>query len=134
MRELFKNGRNRRSCEVLGVRKDVYGLMSHAKCLVVPSPLEGFGFITAEAMLNYCPVIGYDNCGTKEQFDNGLKWMGEEIAFRYHSKEELVACMQKAVNGNNDLMVNRAHGVLANYTVESNTTAIENFYNRILGS
>lgn len=118
----------------LGVRKDVYDLMSHARCLVVPSPMEGFGFITAEAMLNYCPVIGFDNYGTKEQFDNGVDWTGGEIAYRYHNKEELVSNMLKAVAENNDAMINRAHCAASNYTIEKNIVKIEDFYNKILNS
>ena len=118
----------------LGVRKDVYDLMLHAKCLVVPSPMEGFGFITAEAMLNYCPVIGFDNYGTKEQFDNGVDWTGGEIAYRYHNKEELVSNMLKAVDENNDAMINRAHYAVSNYTIENNVVKLEDFYNKILSS
>lgn len=41
--------------------------------LIVPSPFEAFGLITAEAMFNKCLVIGRDTAGTKEQFDNGQK-------------------------------------------------------------
>ena len=118
--------------EFLGVRSDVYELMSHARFLVVPSLMEGFGFITAEAMLNYCPVIGKDCYGTKEQFDNGLIWTGDEIAFRYQNKNDLVNCMHKVINDNTDEIVLRAHNVLSNYTIENNVMQIECLYNKIM--
>ena len=118
--------------EFLGVRNDVYDLMSHARFLVVPSPMEGFGFITAEAMLNYCPVIGKNCYGTKEQFDNGLIWTGGEIAYRYQNKNDLVNCMLKVINENTDDIVHRAHKVLANYTIENNVMQIECLYNKII--
>ena len=118
--------------EFLGIRNDIYILMSRAKFLVVPSPMEGFGFITAEAMLNYCPVIGKDCYGTKEQFDNGLIWTGGEIAYRYQNMNELVNCMHKAINENTDEMVFRAHKVLTNYTIEHNVMQIECFYNKLI--
>lgn len=51
----------------------IYDLMNHAMALIVPSPFEAFGLITAEAMFNKCLVIGRDTAGTKEQFDNGQK-------------------------------------------------------------
>lgn len=117
----------------LGIRKDVYNLMSHAQCQVVASPMEAFGFITSEAMLNYCPVIGKNCYGTKEQFDNGVHWTGGEIAYRYKDVSDLVNCMLKVVNGDNEAMVQRAHDVLINYTIENNVAQIFNFYKKILG-
>ena len=61
------------SCVIfLGEISNVYEWMAKAKALVVPSRFEGFGFITAEAMLNSCFVVGRDTAGTKEQFDKCL--------------------------------------------------------------
>ena len=54
------------SVELLGPRNDIDCLMQNAAALVVPSYFEGFGRITAEAMLNYCPVIGRATAGTAE--------------------------------------------------------------------
>lgn len=39
--------------------------MNRATALIVPSPFEAFGLITAEAMFNKCLVIGKDTAGTK---------------------------------------------------------------------
>ena len=94
--------------------------------------MEGFGFITAEAMLNYCLVIGKDYYGTKEQFDNGIQWTGGEIAYRYKTQQELVDNMVKAVSDDNGDIIQRAHSVLSNYTIEKNVMQIEHFYKKIL--
>lgn len=71
----------------------IYKLMYEAAIFVVPSRREGFGFITAEAMFNGTIVIGKNTGGTKEQFDNGEKLMGENIAFRYNKEDELLRCL-----------------------------------------
>lgn len=119
--------------EFLGYRKDVYDLMQRAKVFVVPSRFEGFGFITVEAMLNGCIVIGNNTAGTKEQFDNGLKETKKEIAFRYNTKEELEDLLLKALTENTQEMQQCAHDVVCNnYTIERNATEIEEFYNDVL--
>lgn len=79
----------------LGLRNDIFELMSHAALLVVPSRNEGFGFITAEAMFNGTLVIGRNTGGTKEQFDNGLQLMGREIGVRYESLSELICKLKE---------------------------------------
>lgn len=77
----------------LGVRDDVYQLMREAAALVVPSRFEGFGFTTAEAMLNRCIVIGRDTGGTREQMDNGLRRSGREIGLRFTTTKGLAEQM-----------------------------------------
>lgn len=79
--------------EFLGIRNDIDRLMQESYALIMASHFEGFGRVTAEAMFNECLVIGRDNAGTKEQFDNGLELTGKEIALRYNTQEELVQRM-----------------------------------------
>ena len=67
----------------------IYDLMNRATALIVPSPFEAFGLITAEAMFNKCLVIGKDTAGTKEQFDNGQKKYNKEIALRFTNEQQL---------------------------------------------
>lgn len=55
--------------EFLGFQKDVKKLLAHAKCLIVASPNEGFGRMTAEACFMGTLVIGYNTAGTKEILD-----------------------------------------------------------------
>lgn len=87
-RQLSENGCD--GVNFLGHRKDVAKLMSEASALIVPSVSEAFGRITAEAMLNYCVVIGKNVAGTKEQFDNGLLLHNKEIGIRYENECDLV--------------------------------------------
>lgn len=117
----------------LGVRKDVYELMSKAKMLVVPSKFEGFGFITVEAMLNGCIVIGRDTAGTKEQFDRGVECTGAEIALRYRTKDELLTAMEYVMNNNLKDMQNRAQEVVVKYySIQTHVANVLAFYNDIL--
>lgn len=121
------------SVEFMGERSDVYSLMAHATMLVVPSRFEGFGFITAEAMLNYCPVIGRDTGGTKEQLDRGITLSDAEIGLRFHTDDEMLDAMRYAAEHNMEGMCLRAHRVVAeHYTVEHHVDQLEEYYNFVL--
>lgn len=80
---------------LMGETKEIYSVMRKAKAIIVPSKYEGFGRITAEAMINNCLVIGRDTGGTKEQFDNGLELFGSEIALRFNSDDEIADCLRQ---------------------------------------
>lgn len=123
-------------CDViafLGERNDVYNLMSESIAIIVASRSEGFGFITVEAMANRCLVIGKNTGGTKEQFDNGLKWSGHEIALRYETIEQLVSCIKIATQENLENLLIRAFDVVKdNYTVDIHAKNVEKYYLKIL--
>lgn len=119
----------------LGRSEDVYTLMASARALIVPSLSEAFGRITAEAMFCHCPVVGYNNAGTKEQFDNGLLLTNNEIGYRYNSEEELINILSLLTDSdfNTDDIVNRAYNTAIKlYSIESNVENIYNFYREIL--
>jgi|LSQX01.2.fsa_nt_gb glycosyltransferase involved in cell wall biosynthesis len=120
----------------LGYRKDIYKLMSKATALIVPSRFEGFGFITAEAMYNGCLVIGKNNAGTKEQFDNGLNLSGEEIGIRYNTTEELISIMQnlcgKGIEAYHKTIELAQKTVIELYSTQKNANEIYNYYKKIL--
>jgi len=73
----------------LGGRDDINILMSKALATIVPSFFEGFGRVMPEAMSVGCLVIGRDTGGTKEQFDNGVEFTGQEIGLRFKTVDEL---------------------------------------------
>lgn len=110
--------------------------MKNAEALIVPSLSEGFGLITAEAMFNKCLVIGNNNTGTKEQFDNGVKITGQEIGLRFNNSEELSDTMfSVSSNGRNyynHLIENAYQTVNQLYTVSNNGMAIYNYYRSII--
>lgn len=121
------------SVHFLGERNDIYHLMSKALMLVVPSRFEGFGFITAEAMLNGCPVIGRNTAGTKEQFDKGLEYTGKEVGLRFNNQEELIQCMKQILKEDSSEMCEKAkETVIHFYTIEENIRNIEEYYKKIL--
>lgn len=117
----------------LGQRMDIYDLMSKALMLVVPSRFEGFGFITAEAMVNKCVVVGRNTAGTKEQFDNGFKYTGKEIAYRFESNDQLCENMVKVMENDNRDMIEAAYNSVVHfYNVEDNICKLETYYKKIL--
>lgn len=121
------------SIKFLGARDDIAELMSRALALIVPSPNEGFGLITAEAMYNYCLVVGRNNAGTKEQFDNGLELFGEEIGLRYNTLEQLIEHLKFAKNADHSKMINLAYkAVKILYSDDINSNNVYDLYNKLL--
>lgn len=122
------------SCvDFLGQRTDIYKLMSKAQALIVASKFEGFGFISVEAMFNYCYVIGRNTGGIKEQFDKGLEAFGSEIGFRFEDVKGLVHAMTLVVNEYSEEMLNNAKNIVDNnYTSKVCAENILNFYDKIL--
>ena len=92
MSKINSNGLSER-IKLIGAVDDPYSYMRKAKAIIVPSVCEGFGRITAEAMINYCLVIGKNTGGTKEQLDNGLEIFSHEIGIRYSSQSDLVTAL-----------------------------------------
>jgi len=128
----LKDNSNYSRIKFLGPRSDIYDLMSRAKALLVSSVLEGFGFITVEAMLNKTIVIGRNTGGTKEQFDNGILITGHEIALRFDTVSEMAQHMSDVCkNGQKPYkkMIESAQQVvLQKYNAENNADQIENVY------
>lgn len=120
----------------LGFCTDVYSLMSEAMALIVPSRFEGFGFITAEAMFNGCLVIGNNVAGTKEQFDNGVSYCGQEIGIRYSGKEELVKSIRQVCEDGIypylQLLEKAQDTAVKLYSSENNARKIFELYNQII--
>lgn len=96
-----------------------------AKAVIMPSFFEALGRTTIESMFYSTLVIGRNTAGTKEQFDNGVKYSGDEIGLRFSAIDDLVKCMQNAIK--NDYYENIRR---ANETVNA-LYSFETFYNRI---
>lgn len=120
----------------LGNRSDVPELMRDAAALIVPSPSEGFGRCTAEAMFSGTLVIGRNTGGTKEQMDNGLEMCGHEIALRYEDTAQLAARMDEVATAQsgsyNEMRLNAFNTVNALYTNEAYVANVLDFYDYIL--
>lgn len=132
----FVDNNNLNDCvHFLDYRTDVYSLMKGAKALVVASPFEGFGFITAEGMYNNCTVIANNTAGTKEQLDIGLEQTGQEIALRYNDEKELVSCISSAIkNDFTDMKILAKTVVMRNYTIEHYTEQVYEYYKYVLAT
>ena len=117
----------------IGEISNVYEWMAKAKALVVPSRFEGFGFITAEAMLNSCFVVGRDTAGTKEQFDKCFDTTGVECGYRFTDASGLFEGLRYAVEHDTSKQCNLAQSVVKkNYTFEKHCMEVENYYKKIL--
>ena len=107
-----------------------------AKAIIIPSEHEGFGRCMPEAMSYGCISIGHDTGGTKEQFDNGLKYCGMEIGLRYTTKEELVTSMlkvHKMPEKELDLIRQNAFQCVSHlYTNKTYVDSVIDFYKYIL--
>lgn len=119
----------------LGQRHDIYKLMSSAQAVLVASSVEGFGFITVEAMLNHTIVIGRNTSGTKEQFDNGLKLTGHEIGLRCETVDDMAKHMRDVIQNGQEYyseMIRHANETVRKlYTTENNVNQIEQIYKNI---
>lgn len=114
----------------------IYDLMNRATALIVPSPFEAFGLITAEAMFNKCLVIGKDTAGTKEQFDNGQRKYNKEIALRFTNEQQLATHLtdieQKQIQQYTEIIERAYNYVSSLYSIENNAKQIERLYTSIL--
>jgi glycosyltransferase involved in cell wall biosynthesis len=78
--------------EFLGFRKDIDVLMGEATAFLMCSRNEALGRVTVEAMMNFCIVFGYNNCGTAEIIKHGT------TGFLYNDLDQLVEYMIAIVN------------------------------------
>ncbi|QIA08546.1 glycosyltransferase [Draconibacterium halophilum] len=80
------------SVEFLGYRNNIQQLMAGATAFLMCSEKEGLGRVSIEAMLNKCPVIGFDNAGTSEIVTDG------QTGLLYKTLNQLVEQMNYVVN------------------------------------
>lgn len=117
----------------VGEVHDVYSIMAKAKAIVVPSRCEGFGFITAEAMLNSCFVIGRNTGGTKDQLDRCKSIAGEELGYRFVDNSSIYDGLVYVATECTDKKIQKAKKiVLDNYTIESHCESLINYYKYII--
>ena len=120
----------------LGFRRDTYDLMAKSKVLALTTEFEGFGFVTAEAMLNRTLVVGRNTAGTKEQMDNACKVIGHDVALRFTTINELSEKILQAVRmPDNEYikLTEQAYLVVSSmYTTEINANNIYKYYKSVL--
>jgi len=121
---------------ILGEKNDVDNYMRHALAIIVSSKSEGFGFCMTEAMFNGCIVVGYNNAGTKEQFENGIQMTGAPIGFPYDNTKELSNLLiQLSTAKETELEPYRLRAfrtVNKLYTIETCSQAVYDYYHKIL--
>lgn len=113
-----------------GYQSDVDCYMKEATALLVASPSEGFGRMTAEAAFCGCLVIGYDAAGTREV----LKETG---GFLWNSDDEYYDSMEKVVKMNSEDYMEKALNAqkvaTCLYSTESYVDNVYSVYEKALG-
>lgn len=136
LNDIIKQNEAEEYIKLLGGRTDIFEIMNMSKAIIVPSRCEGFGRITAEAMINNCLVIGRNTGGTKEQLDNGAKQVGEEIGLRFNEASELLDRLydlDKMDEFKYKKMINNARIVATSlYNIKNNTSQTCEFINNIV--
>ena len=121
------------SIQFLGHRSDIYSLMRQSKAIIVSSYCEGFGFITAEAMLNNCFVIGRNTGGTKEQMDICEEIAHTPLAYRFNDVVELAAGIEYAINNDTTKECEIARSIVAErYNNIKYASDIVDYYHYVL--
>ena len=122
--------------EFLGPRNDLDLLMHDSLAIIVSSSLEAFGRCLPEAMLNNCLTVGRNTGGTKEQYDNGVQFCGEEIGLRYETTEELCDVFKNIINSDEheyDRMKENAYNTVFHlYDHKNYVDSVYSFYKEIL--
>ena len=110
--------------------------MYRATATIVPSKHEGFGRVMVEAMSNGSLVIARNSGGSKEQFDNGREYKGEEIGLSFNNNEELtnhlLQVSDKNQNNFNHTISISQDTILLLYSENSYGSKVYNLYKRIL--
>lgn len=134
--KLIIAGKADKYIKIVGPQTDIYSRMQKAKALIVASRCEGFGRITAEAMINGCLVIGRNTGGTKEQFDNGKELIGKEIGLRYNDSDELLNQLKSLISLDEDIYTSVLENALKVarelYRVEKNVDITYNYIEKII--
>lgn len=117
--------------EFKGFQQNVSDYMYKAKALLVASPAEGFGRMTAEAAFNGCIVIGMNTGGTKEI----LNIIG---GYSYMKDEEMLNAMKEVVllteEKYKEIALKSQKNAQAFFSEESYIDKIYSFYNDIVGN
>lgn len=135
IQNLVQQKDNENKIKFIGYRNDVYTLMSKAKAIIVPSRFEAFGFITAEALLNGCPVIGRYTAGTAEQFNNLINATkhGKEFCLPFINNNEISSLLHKVDNNNyTQTTLTEIHQYIRlKYSSEKSAEEVYNWYKNI---
>lgn len=121
---------------IMNSTNDIYSKMQESKAIIVSSKCEGFGRITAEAMVNNCLVIGRNTGGTREQLDNGVIECKKEIGLRYENIKELISAMHTAAKMSeidyNEIIANAKTTALKLYNPQLCVDKTYSFYDEII--
>ena len=91
VRSLVKLYRIEEFCEFTGRQNDMGRFYNLADCILMPSLIEPFGMVAAEALSVGCPVITAGHCGAADYIKNGVNG----YLYEGNSSENLAEAMLK---------------------------------------
>lgn len=114
-----------------GYKPDIPYYLAEAKALVVSSKNEGFGRMSAEALIKGCALIGKNTGGTKEI-------MGEVDSFPFDDENECVLQMCHIANMDEaeyerKALVSQSKAIEL-FSIEKNIESVYSFYTEILNN
>ncbi|MCX7986268.1 MAG: glycosyltransferase family 4 protein [Bacteroidales bacterium] len=116
--------------EFLGYRTDANEFMKRASATIVASRNEALGFVTVEAIVNGCLVIGKNKSGTAEILQNG------KYGLIYNTSDELLKLMIEVARNPAEkyypLISSAREWVFENFTIEKNVYALQNLYYKLV--
>lgn len=125
-------GTDSRKIEFIGFQspENIRLLMRKSRALIVPSKREGFGRMTAEAMLNSCLVIGKRTGGTEEILNlcGGFGYLGGVEALA----EKMEEVCQLSKRNYEEQSKKSYHSALRFFTNEASGKQVLDFYHQIL--
>lgn len=89
VRSLVKLYRIEEFCEFTGRQNDMGRFYNLADCILMPSLIEPFGMVAAEALSVGCPVITAGHCGAADYIKNGVNG----YLYECNSSENLAEAM-----------------------------------------
>ena len=112
-----------------GFTNNVDKYMRNASALLVASPSEGFGRMTAEAAFSGCIVIGFNGAGTKEVLEQtgGFLWNTDD---EYLDAMKTVASM--TTDEYKELALSAQNRARQLFSIESYAKSVFNLYDSIL--
>lgn len=115
----------------LGEITNVKDMLSQMDVVCVCSAMEGFGRVTAEAMLGGCFVLGANTGGTKElitDMETGRLYESENL----NDMTEKLLDILEHFDQYHSIIQNGQHNALERFTADQNADRIESLYQKVI--
>jgi glycosyltransferase involved in cell wall biosynthesis len=104
----------------------VADLLTRARCLILPSQSENFGYVVAEAILHSCPVIASDQVGAAEIIEAD----GCGIVFKSEDENALASAIELLINDtvHGDMIIAAEKSALRRFSLQEMAAGLKDVY------